>query len=242
MSPRMLQRDASCPNGGVFYSCNKGFVGCCLVEACNPGVRCPADKDRTPDGSSSKDASTTTTVITSTVPAAPISSTTTTSVTLLSTTTSEPVSTSLLASSTNRATAAESPAPAAALSAEHSHDSGNATPTAAIVGGVLGGIILISIIVGLLFCIRRRKRTKVYKAAVCPSPHVGSDMSPHPLESRVSRFAGLVGKKQKFVHHIDSRQVAPPAEMDGAPQRHSLCTELPASNNSIRNVLMVELM
>lgn len=49
MHQRMARRDASCPRGGIFYSCNKGFVGCCLVEACNPGVGCPADKDRTVD-------------------------------------------------------------------------------------------------------------------------------------------------------------------------------------------------
>lgn len=49
MSLRILQRDDSCPNGGVFYSCNKGFVGCCLVEACNPGVGCPEGKDVTPE-------------------------------------------------------------------------------------------------------------------------------------------------------------------------------------------------
>ena len=55
---------------------------------------------------------------------------------------------------------------------------GHKAPTAAIVGGVLGGVIFILMVLGLFLCMRRRRRTKVYTAAVYPSPHVGSDMSP----------------------------------------------------------------
>jgi hypothetical protein len=49
MSLRHLARDSNCPNGGVFYSCVGGFTGCCLIDACTPGVGCPKDKDLTPN-------------------------------------------------------------------------------------------------------------------------------------------------------------------------------------------------
>lgn len=55
---------------------------------------------------------------------------------------------------------------------------GHALPTAAVVGGVLGGIILIAAIIGLFCCIRHKQGTNTYKAASYPSPHVGRDMSP----------------------------------------------------------------
>jgi hypothetical protein len=49
MSLRHLARDSNCPNGGVYYSCFGGFTGCCLIDACTPGVGCPKDKDLTPN-------------------------------------------------------------------------------------------------------------------------------------------------------------------------------------------------
>jgi hypothetical protein len=49
MNMRNLARDGSCPSGGVFYSCFGGFTGCCLIDACTPGVGCPKDKDLTPN-------------------------------------------------------------------------------------------------------------------------------------------------------------------------------------------------
>ncbi|KAF1925293.1 uncharacterized protein M421DRAFT_258582 [Didymella exigua CBS 183.55] len=169
MSSQSLQRDDSCPNGGVFYSCSQGFVGCCLVEACNPGVGCPPDKDRTPSESSSSSASTTISVLTSSATPSSTSASFSTNAASFSIPTSRS-SASDLATSISGVIATESPKP--------SHLDDNSVPTAALVGAVLGGVILIAMIAGLVLYLRHRKRTKVYKAAVYPSPHVGCDMSP----------------------------------------------------------------
>ncbi|KAF9699665.1 hypothetical protein EKO04_002627 [Ascochyta lentis] len=229
----MLKRDTSCPNGGVFYSCNKGFVGCCLVEACNPGVGCPPDKDTTSNKHTSLN------MPTSTRTSAPTPSTSTTSIASPSTvTTSKLVLASSIASSTTQAIIAGSSSTAAS-DEQNQHDGGNAVPAAALVGAVLGGIILIAVVIGLFYCIRRHRYTKVYKAAVYPSPHVGNDMSPQLPEyeeSKVSRFASLMETKQKFAHHLDSREVVPATEMGEATPRHLAYAELPGSSRSIRNV------
>ncbi|KAI2776925.1 hypothetical protein F4815DRAFT_448792 [Daldinia loculata] len=37
-----VKEPGTCDPGFVFYSCRAGFVGCCAVEACNPGG-CPDD-------------------------------------------------------------------------------------------------------------------------------------------------------------------------------------------------------
>jgi hypothetical protein len=50
--------------------------------------------------------------------------------------------------------------------------------SAMIIGAILGAIILISVIVAALYCIRKRNRAKIYGARY-PSPDVGSDMSKH---------------------------------------------------------------
>ena len=45
-----------------------------------------------------------------------------------------------------------------------------------------------------------------------------------------------MGTKQKFAHHIHSREIVPAAEMGEAPPRHIVYAELSASNDSIRNI------
>jgi Ca2+/Na+ antiporter len=57
-------------------------------------------------------------------------------------------------------------------------DTRQSNHSAIIIGVILGAIILISVIVAGLYCIRKRKRTKIYGARY-PSLDVGSDMSKH---------------------------------------------------------------
>ncbi|KAF3046337.1 hypothetical protein E8E12_002601 [Didymella heteroderae] len=124
-------------------------------------------------------------------------------------------------------------------SSKPSQSSGDSIPTAAIVGAVLGGIILIATILGFFFCLRHRKHTKVYKAAEYPWPHVGSDMTPQlpgHQEPQTSRFAGLMGTKQKFAHQLDSREAISATGMAEATPQYILCAELPANDSNVRNI------
>lgn len=71
---------------------------------------------------------------------------------------------------------------------------GSSVPVAAIVGAVLGSVILCTLLLAILFFIRKRKLTKVYKAPAYPSPYVGGDMTPQ-LSSMLSHVA-MSGTKE----------------------------------------------
>lgn len=50
-------------------------------------------------------------------------------------------------------------------------------PLAAIIGPILGAILVAIAAIFILFVLRRRKRMEIYRAATFPSPYVDTDMS-----------------------------------------------------------------
>ncbi|KAF2847612.1 hypothetical protein T440DRAFT_491826 [Plenodomus tracheiphilus IPT5] len=155
-----------CPWGGFYQSCATGFEGCCLVDACTTG--CPAGKDRINQSGNSRDTvreSTRNLAATSTS-VSNVEATTTSEVVKSSahgTTTSSPsapsitpsllndIVTSLSAGRTVYVTVnphpTGSPTPTDAVPFELSHKN-HSLPTAAIIGGTLGGAISLKGMIG----------------------------------------------------------------------------------------------
>ncbi|KAF1830626.1 hypothetical protein BDW02DRAFT_91878 [Decorospora gaudefroyi] len=195
MISELRKRVDDCPAGGVFYFCN-GFRGCCTIDPCNPGSTCPADKDLTP-GRSSAAVSKTSTASSSRVITTPTPISTTTSSSSASTTSStdasgspsftpsivEPTAFKTVTQSISGTTTTTIPTATPAPS-----NPANSTPIAAIVGAVLGTIVLIVLLLSIFFCMRKKRRTKVYKAPAYPSPLVGSDMTPQLSSKASSQF------------------------------------------------------
>lgn len=71
---------------------------------------------------------------------------------------------------------------------------GHSAPVAAVVGAVLGSVILCTLLLAIFFFIRKCRLTKVYKAPAYPSPFVGGDMTPQ-LSSTLSRVTTAGIKK-----------------------------------------------
>ena len=69
----------------------------------------------------------------------------------------------------------------------HAHS----TPVAAIVGAVLGFVILCALVLAIFHYIRKRRLTKVYKAPAYPSPFVRGDMTPQ-LSSKFEQVASKI--------------------------------------------------
>lgn len=200
MSPSpAYQYDLSqCPNGGVFYSCNNGFQGCCLVGPCDNSSGCPEGMERSQEPKnrvSSSDIATptlkpttprtTTTTIdptTTTSPSIPVASGSGMSE-LTSMTNTAPDRTVYMTLTQDQTT---SPRPSQDTDASFQHDASHSTPTIAIVAGTLGGVILVAIVILALLCLRRHRRRKMYTSPAYPSPYIGSDMS-QQLQSKCSK-------------------------------------------------------
>ncbi|KAG9188177.1 hypothetical protein G6011_02100 [Alternaria panax] len=149
-----------------------------------PGSTCPADKDRTPAGSSESSFASITSV--------PLATPTATGSPSRSITASPPsldadITFSLAEPSfktvTQSALATATPSGNAPESTNHIH-----SPVAAIVGAVLGTIIFCALLVSILLHLRKRRHTKIYKAPDYPSPLVGSDMTPQLTSKASSQF------------------------------------------------------
>ncbi|KAF1937433.1 hypothetical protein EJ02DRAFT_437878 [Clathrospora elynae] len=234
MIPHLRRQEGDCPFGGQFHRCggNGGFVGCCLdpaEEPCNPGVGCPADKDRTPGRYLSGDTATSTSIdVVTIMPVATISSS------FRATASSAPTPTATDSSATPQSSLNESSTtslvestgymtstkyisgttlPSAAIPPPDSHI--HPAPVAAIVGSVLGAVIIIAIALCIYFCIRRRKRTIVYKAPKYPSPCVSNDMSPQLSGKASSQFQQKVASLYRAesratrcdAQQLDSREI-----------------------------------
>lgn len=105
---------------------------------------------------------------------------------------------------------------------------GHPVPAAAIVGAVLGSLILCALLLAIFFFIRKRRLTKVYKAPAYPSPFVGGDMTPQ-LSSKLSDVAmsGVEGsnmvagkassqfqKKVAELYRADTMETCEPPQLD----------------------------
>ncbi|EUC31185.1 hypothetical protein COCCADRAFT_6907 [Bipolaris zeicola 26-R-13] len=87
---------------------------------------------------------------------------------------------------------------------------GSSVPVAAIVGAVLGSVILCTLLLAILFFIRKRKLTKVYKAPAYPSPYVGGDMTPQLSSKASSQFQ----KKVAELYRADTMETREPPQLD----------------------------
>ncbi|KAH6852865.1 hypothetical protein BKA58DRAFT_394381 [Alternaria rosae] len=192
MIPALRRRDdGSYPEGGVFYKCNY-FRGCCTIDPCMPGSTCPADEDRTPGRSSDAPSSTL---------IASISITSITSMTssMVSRTTSGPAldtgfTISLEKPSLKTVTQSPSAIATSSTNAPVPADHAQSSIIAPVVGAVLGTVILCALLASILLYLRRRRRTKVYKAASYPSPLVGDDMTSQ-LSSKPMCYALVFGTR-----------------------------------------------
>ncbi|KAF2133030.1 hypothetical protein P153DRAFT_178404 [Dothidotthia symphoricarpi CBS 119687] len=239
-------RSTDCPNGGVFYSCSNGFRGCCLEDPCMPNGGCPKEKDRTPNNSlsanpvlsvpstrsfsrpdsmssSSASGSRTKDAVTTSAPPLETIASLSAGQTVFVTITHDPLETSKSSTVT----------PEPDTRAQHGHS----IPIAAIVGPVVGVVVLIATALLIFFCLRRRKRTKMRRAATFPSPYVGSDMSKQlhnsvlpqqEEEERKPQHKTIFSTSQPQPQQLDSREVVPAAELGESPIRH--IAELPANS------------
>lgn len=176
----------TCPAGKVFYNCN-GWRGCCSIDPCNPGATCPDDGSHSASKISQA-------VPKTSAPASfrtsenPSDPTMTSGITVTTTVTTRPSPSSLAnnpSASTHELVSVaveDTPTISPHISSDITQNNvaqnrHNSLPTAAIVGGALGGFILISVIVRFLYYIHRKRTVKSYQAPTYPSPYMGSDMS-----------------------------------------------------------------
>jgi hypothetical protein len=93
----------------------------------------------------------------------------------------------------------------------------HSAPIAAIVGAVLGFIILITLGLFIFLCIRKKRQTKVYKALAYPSSLVGSDMTPQlsseflvdpqtraAADQRIGKASSQLQQKVAALYRVDT--------------------------------------